>query len=125
MWLPLDLVRKIRRCGCFFLRNVPFIRKHISAFTREFIIVSIDCIRPFLGPKGCCRFYPTCSVYARQELEKGPLFRACWRIILRLGQCHPFGHFLRSRMHIGTCCHQEPPMLKENGKDHLADRNCN
>ncbi|MFH1071423.1 MAG: membrane protein insertion efficiency factor YidD, partial [Candidatus Glassbacteria bacterium] len=37
-----------------------------------------------------CRFYPSCSEYARQSLLKyGPL-KGSWRSVLRLGKCHPF-----------------------------------
>jgi len=45
-------------------------------------------ISPFLGRN--CRFYPSCSEYARQALKKygalkGLVF-SCWRIL----RCHPF-----------------------------------
>jgi putative membrane protein insertion efficiency factor len=46
-------------------------------------------LSPFLG--GRCRFYPTCSDYAREALtEKGFLLGS--RLTLRrLFKCHPFG----------------------------------
>ncbi len=42
----------------------------------------------FVG--NCCRFYPTCSEYALEALEKKRLHTALFLIIKRLGRCHPF-----------------------------------
>jgi putative membrane protein insertion efficiency factor len=45
-------------------------------------------ISPFLGP--CCRFYPSCSAYAREAIEK---YGACKGTVMtakRLCRCHPF-----------------------------------
>ena len=39
---------------------------------------------------GCCRFYPTCSRYAHEAVEKlGPV-RGIWLTAKRLARCHPF-----------------------------------
>lgn len=45
-------------------------------------------ISPLLGRN--CRFYPSCSEYAREAIElHGPL-RGVWMTVCRLGRCHPF-----------------------------------
>lgn len=45
-------------------------------------------ISPWTG--NSCRFYPTCSEYARDAIEThGPL-RGTWMTLRRLGRCHPF-----------------------------------
>lgn len=44
----------------------------------------------FQIPDGCCRFYPTCSCYAKEALEKLPLSEALVKITLRLLSCQPF-----------------------------------
>lgn len=45
-------------------------------------------ISPLLGRS--CRFYPSCSEYAREAIEvHGPL-RGTWLAIRRVGRCHPF-----------------------------------
>ncbi|MFQ5451332.1 MAG: membrane protein insertion efficiency factor YidD [Nitrospinaceae bacterium] len=45
-------------------------------------------ISPFLAPS--CRFYPSCSEYAVQALDRFSLFRAVGRIFMRLLKCHPY-----------------------------------
>ncbi|MBI1789055.1 MAG: membrane protein insertion efficiency factor YidD [Acidobacteria bacterium] len=37
-----------------------------------------------------CRFYPTCSEYTRQAVEKHGVRRGLWMGLKRLGRCHPF-----------------------------------
>ena len=45
-------------------------------------------ISPFLGNN--CRFYPTCSTYAHQSLEKHGILRGLYLIITRTFSCHPY-----------------------------------
>jgi uncharacterized protein len=45
-------------------------------------------ISPLLGKN--CRFYPTCSVYAYQAIEKYGLAKGIFLGIKRLLKCHPF-----------------------------------
>ncbi|MBL7990600.1 MAG: membrane protein insertion efficiency factor YidD [Candidatus Kapabacteria bacterium] len=37
-----------------------------------------------------CRFYPTCSVYAIEAVEKYGAFRGGWLAMKRISKCHPF-----------------------------------
>lgn len=39
---------------------------------------------------GSCRFYPTCSEYARWQFEKNPLHIAFFQTILRILRCNQF-----------------------------------
>ncbi|MDD5603769.1 MAG: membrane protein insertion efficiency factor YidD [Eubacteriales bacterium] len=39
---------------------------------------------------GKCRFYPTCSLYAVQAVEKYGALKGSWLAIIRLAKCHPF-----------------------------------
>lgn len=43
---------------------------------------------PFLGK--CCRFYPSCSAYCMEAIEKHGSVRGLLLGIGRLGKCHPF-----------------------------------
>jgi hypothetical protein len=37
-----------------------------------------------------CRFYPTCSVYAIEAVEKYGALRGSWLAVKRISKCHPF-----------------------------------
>ena len=39
---------------------------------------------------GACRFEPTCSVYAREAIERYGLMGGCRLAASRLLRCHPF-----------------------------------
>ena len=45
-------------------------------------------ISPLLGPK--CRFYPSCSQYARECFKKFSFPVALWYSSRRICKCHPF-----------------------------------
>ncbi len=46
------------------------------------------CLSPLLGP--ACRFYPTCSVYAQEAIERHGIVRGIMMAAKRLLKCHPF-----------------------------------
>jgi len=45
-------------------------------------------LRPLLGAN--CRFYPSCSDYAREAIERHGAARGVWLAARRLGRCHPY-----------------------------------
>ncbi len=46
------------------------------------------CISPYKAP--CCRFYPTCSQYALEALEKYGAIKGGYLAVRRILRCHPF-----------------------------------
>jgi len=40
-----------------------------------------------------CRYFPTCSEYAVEAVERHGAARGSWLAARRLGRCHPFGSF--------------------------------
>jgi uncharacterized protein len=46
------------------------------------------CISPLLGAN--CRFYPSCSEYARLTLKKHSILTALKKIIVRIFKCNPW-----------------------------------
>ncbi|MHB8115701.1 MAG: membrane protein insertion efficiency factor YidD [Acidithiobacillus ferrivorans] len=45
-------------------------------------------ISPMLGQR--CRFYPTCSEYACQAIERYGIAKGSWLGIKRISRCHPW-----------------------------------
>ena len=45
-------------------------------------------LSPFFGQH--CRFYPTCSAYSLEALQKHGAIRGGWMSIKRLSCCHPW-----------------------------------
>jgi putative membrane protein insertion efficiency factor len=55
----------------------------------------IRCVRGYqlvISPHlaASCRYYPTCSHYAIEALQKYGAWRGGWMTVRRIARCHPF-----------------------------------
>lgn len=59
---------------------------------KNFIISTITFYQKFISPflPQSCRFYPTCSQYAKEAIEKYGIKKGIVKSIKRLLKCHPF-----------------------------------
>ena len=44
-------------------------------------------LSPFMGH--CCRFFPTCSEYALEAVQKHGAWKGAWLALKRVSRCHP------------------------------------
>ncbi|HXY76021.1 MAG TPA: membrane protein insertion efficiency factor YidD [Steroidobacteraceae bacterium] len=59
--------------------------RHFAAFLIQLYQWTVS---PFLGPR--CRFYPSCSQYALEAVQRFGVWRGGALAIHRLARCHPF-----------------------------------
>ncbi|WP_428864378.1 membrane protein insertion efficiency factor YidD [Clostridium sediminicola] len=59
---------------------------------KKIIIYFIKIYRKYISPLKApsCRFYPTCSQYAIQAIEKYGLLRGGFMSIKRIARCNPY-----------------------------------
>ncbi|MCG8432446.1 MAG: membrane protein insertion efficiency factor YidD [Gammaproteobacteria bacterium] len=59
---------------------------------RWFVIRLITVYRYLISPLfgTACRFYPSCSVYAAEAVEKYGIMRGGWLAARRVTRCHPW-----------------------------------
>lgn len=60
---------------------------------KHVLIFVIRLYQKYLSPrkKPCCRFYPTCSAYALEAIEKKGALRGGLMAVWRILRCNPFG----------------------------------
>lgn len=59
---------------------------------KRLLVILIGLYQKFISPlKGqTCRFYPSCSDYSIQALQKYGFFKGSYKSIKRILKCHPF-----------------------------------
>lgn len=62
--------------------------KIIQKLIITIIILYQNSLSLFFGP--CCRFYPSCSIYAKESITQFGLAKGMKMTIKRVLKCHPF-----------------------------------
>ncbi len=59
---------------------------------KSVLVFFINIYQKFISPffPDQCRFFPTCSQYAREAIEKYGAGKGIWLFIKRISKCHPF-----------------------------------
>jgi putative membrane protein insertion efficiency factor len=59
---------------------------------RKLIVATLRLYKQVVSPllPSACRYYPSCSDYMRQAVEKYGPVRGLWMGVKRLARCHPF-----------------------------------
>lgn len=60
---------------------------------KTLVLAAIRLYQKTLGlmlPPNTCRFYPTCSHYGYEAVEKHGVIKGGWLAIKRVARCHPF-----------------------------------
>ena len=59
---------------------------------RSFFIFLINFYRKYISPlkPPTCRFYPTCSEYSKEALEKYGVIKGGYLSVIRILKCNPF-----------------------------------
>jgi hypothetical protein len=56
------------------------------------VIIALKGYKLAISPllPSACRFYPTCSEYMMNAVQKHGVWRGVWMGVKRLSRCHPF-----------------------------------
>jgi hypothetical protein len=58
---------------------------------RSLMLLLITVYQKLLSPlfPSTCRFYPSCSEYAKQAIQKHGITKGGWLALKRISRCHP------------------------------------
>lgn len=64
----------------------------LRVLPRKIIIVLIRGYQQVISPltPQTCRFYPSCSSYAYQAIDRYGVFKGGWLAVKRISRCHPW-----------------------------------
>ncbi|KIE58400.1 membrane protein insertion efficiency factor [Methylacidiphilum kamchatkense Kam1] len=65
--------------------------KRIIFFLLSFYRYGLSSIRQTFGIYGVCRYYPTCSQYCKEAVQKHGVIVGLFLASKRLLRCHPWG----------------------------------
>ncbi|MDE6714939.1 MAG: membrane protein insertion efficiency factor YidD [Muribaculaceae bacterium] len=67
--------------------------KIINSFIKYCLLIPVYFYRAVISPlfPPSCRYYPTCSQYAIEAINKYGPFKGLWLAVKRILRCHPWG----------------------------------
>lgn len=68
-------------------REARSLGQHVVVFCLLFYKTTLSPVMP-----SCCKFYPTCSMYAKEAVERHGAIKGSWLAAKRLLRCRPFAH---------------------------------
>ena len=73
-------------------RHIADLSAYIGRMMRQLFILTVRGYQVMLSPllPAVCRYYPSCSAYAIEALERHGAWRGGWLALRRIGRCHPF-----------------------------------
>ncbi len=76
---------------CFFFRGVLPVRRPGTRAMKGLLLALLRLYKRVLSPLlgNRCRFYPSCSDYAREAIELHGAARGGWLALRRVARCHP------------------------------------
>lgn len=77
---------------CLFCNQDIIIIQGVSGLIRKLIVICIKVYQKWISPlkRPSCRFYPTCSQYALEAVQKYGSLRGLIMAVKRIMKCHPF-----------------------------------
>ena len=63
-----------------------------GAVMKRLLLLLVQLYRSYISPltPPHCRYYPTCSAYAMEAIERYGAWRGGWMALRRILRCHPF-----------------------------------
>lgn len=76
------------------MHNLVYLIKFLSKIPRKFEVKLIEFYQKYISPGlgNHCKFYPTCSEYAKQAIDKYGIIKGNILAIYRIIRCNPFSH---------------------------------
>jgi putative membrane protein insertion efficiency factor len=74
------------------ISHPPAAPPRIAALASRPLVWCIRLYQVGLSPllPSSCRYYPSCSVYAIEALQRHGAWRGSWLAVRRIARCHPF-----------------------------------
>jgi len=90
---PADAGEGLMKSSKVSIEATKRIRRPVTIWIKSGLLLLIRLYQLIISPvmHSSCRFYPTCSVYAYQSIERHGVLKGSALAMKRLARCNPFG----------------------------------